>query len=189
MTIPSRKQKRDLESRIRNAKALEKLRIDPRDPDAQPPPGAIRADPKELSHGLGGCRVIVLDTHIWIWWVHGDPTLSESNRALLDSSEQTGIAVSAISCWEVARLAERGRLSLPCRSRPGASQGAPGEISADVAVPVEILAVLALQNRYQFVKESPGFRQFSFEALNAVFNGLRSLVLIGQLTLLHQIPE
>jgi PIN domain nuclease of toxin-antitoxin system len=58
--------------------------------------------------------VIVLDTHIWVWWVHGDSALSASARALLDSSEQTGIAVSAISCWEVAKLAERGRLTLPC---------------------------------------------------------------------------
>ena len=58
--------------------------------------------------------MIVLDTHIRVWWVHGDPSLSASARALLQSSEQTGIAVSAISCWEVAKLVERGRLALPC---------------------------------------------------------------------------
>ena len=58
--------------------------------------------------------MIVLDTHIWVWWVHGDSALSASVRALLDSSEQTGIGVSAISCWEVAKLVERQRLSLPC---------------------------------------------------------------------------
>ena len=58
--------------------------------------------------------MIVLDTHIWIWWVHGDPALPASARALLDSSEQTGIGVSAISCWEVAKLAQLQRLSLPC---------------------------------------------------------------------------
>jgi PIN domain nuclease of toxin-antitoxin system len=33
---------------------------------------------------------------------------------LLESSEQTGISVSAISCWEVAKLVEQGRLTLPC---------------------------------------------------------------------------
>ena len=58
--------------------------------------------------------MIVLDTHIWVWWVHGDPALPASTRALLDSAEQTGIAVSAISCWEIAKLVERGRLTLPC---------------------------------------------------------------------------
>lgn len=58
--------------------------------------------------------MIVLDTHIWIWWVHGDPSLPPSIRKLLDSSEETGLAVSAISCWEVAKLVECGRLILPC---------------------------------------------------------------------------
>jgi PIN domain nuclease of toxin-antitoxin system len=58
--------------------------------------------------------MIVLDTHVWIWWVHGDAMLSATTRALLDSSEQSGIAVSAISCWEVAKLVECGRLNLPC---------------------------------------------------------------------------
>lgn len=58
--------------------------------------------------------MIVLDTHVWIWWVHGDTALSASTRALLDSSEQTGIAVSVISCWEVAKLVEHETLSVPC---------------------------------------------------------------------------
>ena len=58
--------------------------------------------------------MIVLDTHIWVWWVHGDPALPASTLELLDSAEQTGIAVSAISCWEIAKLVERGRLTLPC---------------------------------------------------------------------------
>lgn len=58
--------------------------------------------------------MIVLDTHIWVWWVHGDGALSASTRAMLDGAEQTGLGVSAISCWEVAKLVECGRLSLPC---------------------------------------------------------------------------
>lgn len=58
--------------------------------------------------------MIVLDTHIWVWWVHGDSSLSAAARTFLDASEQTGIAVSAISCWEIAKLVERGRLTLPC---------------------------------------------------------------------------
>ena len=58
--------------------------------------------------------MIVIDTHIWVWWVHGDAALSETARTLLDHSEQTGIGVSAISCWEVAKLVECQRLVLPC---------------------------------------------------------------------------
>lgn len=58
--------------------------------------------------------MIILDTHIWIWWVHGDPALSKETTALLDVAEQAGLGVSAISCWEVAKLVEYNRLQLPC---------------------------------------------------------------------------
>ena len=58
--------------------------------------------------------MIVLDTHIWIWWVHGSSELTATQRTLIDAAQETGIAVSAISCWEIAKLVERNRLSLPC---------------------------------------------------------------------------
>jgi hypothetical protein len=50
MTRPKRKQTRELESRVRKAKAIEPLQIDPRDPDVAPPPGASLADHSQLSH-------------------------------------------------------------------------------------------------------------------------------------------
>ena len=58
--------------------------------------------------------MILLDTHIWVWWVHGTEELSAAHRKLIDSAQETGIGVSAISCWEIAKLVERKRLSLPC---------------------------------------------------------------------------
>ena len=58
--------------------------------------------------------MIVLDTHIWVWWVHDDSRLPSALRAYLDA-QQTGIGVSAISCWEVAKLVELQRIIL---SRP-----------------------------------------------------------------------
>jgi len=57
--------------------------------------------------------MIVLDTHVWIWWVHDDPRLSPSHRDVIHQHENDRIGVSAISCWEVAKLVERGRLELP----------------------------------------------------------------------------
>ena len=57
--------------------------------------------------------MILLDTHIWVWWVHGAPQLTEAHRDLLTEHESTGIGVSVISCWEVAKLVERRRLVLP----------------------------------------------------------------------------
>jgi PIN domain nuclease of toxin-antitoxin system len=58
--------------------------------------------------------VIVLDTHIWVWWVHGDSRLPEAHSAILQQHEESGLGVSVISCWEVAKLVEKGRLILPC---------------------------------------------------------------------------
>jgi len=58
--------------------------------------------------------VIVLDTHIWVWWVHGDDRLTKAQTELITANEADIIGVSAISCWEVAKLVEYGRLVLPC---------------------------------------------------------------------------
>jgi hypothetical protein len=57
--------------------------------------------------------VILLDTHIWVWWVHRDEHLPERITSYLQRHEQATLGVSAISCWEVAKLVERGRLRLP----------------------------------------------------------------------------
>lgn len=62
---------------------------------------------------MGRFEVILLDTHIWVWWVHGDGALPPETRAAIEFRKPEGIAVSAISCWEVAKLVERGRLQLP----------------------------------------------------------------------------
>lgn len=57
--------------------------------------------------------MILLDTHVWIWWVHGESRLSRSSMNLLKQNEETGLGVSIISCWEVAKLVENNRLTLP----------------------------------------------------------------------------
>lgn len=57
--------------------------------------------------------MIVLDTHIWIWWVHGDTHLPQDYQEYIQQQEAQGLGISAISCWEVAKLVERGRLTLP----------------------------------------------------------------------------
>ena len=57
--------------------------------------------------------MIVLDTHIWVWWVHGDASMPASHKLYIESQEISGLGVSAISCWEIAKLVELGRLQLP----------------------------------------------------------------------------
>ena len=57
--------------------------------------------------------MIVLDTHIWLWWINNDPlSLVATRRKQIEEAEV--IAVSAISCFEVAWLEQHQRISLPC---------------------------------------------------------------------------
>jgi PIN domain nuclease of toxin-antitoxin system len=58
--------------------------------------------------------MIVLDTHIWVWWVHGDSRLSSAQVEAIAANERDALGVSAISCWEVAKLVEYKRLELSC---------------------------------------------------------------------------
>ena len=56
---------------------------------------------------------LLLDTHAWVWWVNGGAELSESVRRQIDAARaDERLWVSAISAWEVALLAQRGRLVL-----------------------------------------------------------------------------
>lgn len=57
--------------------------------------------------------MIALDTHIWIWWVQGDPQLTPDYFDYVQDHEAEGLGVSVISCWEVAKLVEGGRITLP----------------------------------------------------------------------------
>jgi PIN domain nuclease of toxin-antitoxin system len=54
--------------------------------------------------------VIVLDTHVWIWWVEDDPRLSRLVRDQFDA--ESDVRVSAISLLEIATAAALGRLTL-----------------------------------------------------------------------------
>jgi PIN domain nuclease of toxin-antitoxin system len=54
----------------------------------------------------------VLDTHIWVWLVNESPELSSGKRQILASRQADGLGVSIISCWEIAKLVEKGRLAL-----------------------------------------------------------------------------
>ena len=57
--------------------------------------------------------MIVLDTHVWAWWVHGDVQLPKGYRDSIQAHETDGLGVSIISCWEMAKLVEYRWLKLP----------------------------------------------------------------------------
>jgi PIN domain nuclease of toxin-antitoxin system len=58
--------------------------------------------------------MILLDTHVWLWWLHKPPQLSDRSRTLLTIGEnQNTLIVSAISVWEIAVKHSTGKLPLP----------------------------------------------------------------------------
>lgn len=56
--------------------------------------------------------MILLDTHIWVWWAGDVPRLTASQRRLLREHEADGLGVSILSCWEVAKKASLKKLVL-----------------------------------------------------------------------------
>ena len=57
--------------------------------------------------------MIVIDTHVLIWWLTDASQLSaKARRTLTVEAKQEGIVASAISVLEIATAARRGRLHL-----------------------------------------------------------------------------
>ena len=57
--------------------------------------------------------MLLLDTHIWLWWLLGDGSLSSSEREELERVASQGkLAISWVSVWETEMLERKGRVSL-----------------------------------------------------------------------------
>lgn len=84
--------------------------------------------------------MIVLDTHIWVWWVDGDARLTARQLDFISQHAPEGLGVSVISCWEVAKLVEVGRLELawPVRDWIAQALAYPGvcllELTPEIAI-------------------------------------------------------
>ncbi len=60
---------------------------------------------------------ILLDTHVFIWHINGDETLSKPLRKTIDTAIQNNeLHLSAISLWEISMLGAKKRIifSMPC---------------------------------------------------------------------------
>ena len=57
--------------------------------------------------------MIVLDTHVWVWFTSNPELLSKAAKKAIDASMgQKGIFISSISAWEIALLVAKKRLKL-----------------------------------------------------------------------------
>lgn len=89
---------------------------------------------------------VVLDTHIWWWWLVEPSRLSDAQRAAVDGPGDTlPLVVPAICLWELATLVSLGRLVvdrplatwLAAAAAPPLVQVQP--ITADIAAEVAAL--------------------------------------------------
>ncbi|MBO3458805.1 type II toxin-antitoxin system VapC family toxin [Aetokthonos hydrillicola Thurmond2011] len=82
--------------------------------------------------------MIILDTHIWIWWVANHPRLTEKYRNWIEEYQSKGLGVSIISCWEVAKLVEINKLtlSIPVDEWLAAALAYPGVQRLDLTIPI-----------------------------------------------------
>jgi PIN domain nuclease of toxin-antitoxin system len=57
--------------------------------------------------------LVVLDTHAWIWWADGGRRLSRAAARSIDRAQaRSGLWLSMISVWEIAKKVEKRRLVL-----------------------------------------------------------------------------
>lgn len=87
---------------------------------------------------------LLLDTHILVWLAEGSGELSKPSVARLEAATRdTGLAVSAISFWEIAMLHRRRRitLSLPLQSWRALVLETPGFIEVPLTGDVAIESV------------------------------------------------
>jgi PIN domain nuclease of toxin-antitoxin system len=54
--------------------------------------------------------VVLLDTHVVLWWLSANERLSARARREIAKSET--VLVSPVTCWEVATLVRKGRIGL-----------------------------------------------------------------------------
>jgi PIN domain nuclease of toxin-antitoxin system len=85
---------------------------------------------------------VLLDTHVWVWWLTSGSPLSIAERSALDAmAERRELFLAAISLWEAQVLHAKRRLQLPLRFADWLAQAADDRMIR--IVPLDIDVILA----------------------------------------------
>lgn len=86
---------------------------------------------------------VLLDTHVWLWWLTGSANLPVALRGALDAAAERGqLAIAAISLWEAQMLHTKNRLELPVEFPEWLRRAAAPEVIT--VMPLDVQAVTAL---------------------------------------------
>ena len=80
---------------------------------------------------------LLLDTHVWLWSLLSPERISAETLALL-AAPDANAHLSAVSCWEVMLLAEKGRLALRPNVTSWIRQALDGSSVLEIPVSIEI---------------------------------------------------
>ncbi len=58
--------------------------------------------------------MIILDTHIWVWWNHNDSRLTPTHHEVIKRERTHGLGICSISLLEISRLVTYNKLIIPC---------------------------------------------------------------------------
>ena len=88
---------------------------------------------------------VLLDTHVWVWWLTPRSPLARGERNALDAlGERREVCLSAISLWEAQMLHHKGRLELPLAFADWIEQAADDRMLS--VVPLDTQVILALDS-------------------------------------------
>lgn len=107
---------------------------------------------------------VLLDTHIWLWWLTGSPDLSASERRALDrSAEAQQLCLPVICLWEAQMLHVKKRIELPLPFADWLRRAsAPGVVRL---VPLDTEVVIALERLPRAFRGDPADRLIVATAL------------------------
>ena len=86
---------------------------------------------------------VLLDTHVWVWWLTPDSPLSIAERSALDAKAGRGeLFLAAVSLWEAQMLAAKGRLQLPLSFPDWLAQAADDRMISVIPLDVDVIVAL-----------------------------------------------
>ena len=86
---------------------------------------------------------VLLDTHVWVWWLTPGSPLSPAERNALDAeAERRELYLPAISLWEIQVLHAKRRFELPLPFAEWLARAADDRVISVLPISIEVIFAL-----------------------------------------------